>query len=157
MECLIQSGALATVRQVERLFQGSYSRLRIGQTSQYPLTIPRILCGVGAPHRRGRERTRKGKITMQLKPYCPQCGTVKPDDTIAYTCLPCAKKGHIYRLVTSDGDRLSRIQLFAEFYKTHKYTTKEIEAIPTYQRLLNPPTGAIIHVPTPAISDSQTC
>jgi len=79
---------------------------------------------------------------ISFKPYCAQCGSVRPDGDTSATCGPCAKKGHSYPLVHNNQVRLERIARRQKFYTEHKYTAKEIESIPSMQNLLHVPEHA---------------
>lgn len=82
-------------------------------------------------------------MTNQFKPYCACCGQVRPEElTNVWTCTPCAKRGHGYRLVSDETDRQYRIRLWQEYYDKNSFTATEVKRIPFFQRLLNVPVVA---------------
>jgi hypothetical protein len=68
--------------------------------------------------------------------FCPQCAKRRPKDSNAGTCIPCANAGHSYRLIETDMDRLSRVEMWRKFYDAHGYTEKERGSIPHFQNLI---------------------
>lgn len=74
-----------------------------------------------------------------LQPYCAQCGAVRPTGSTATICVPCANRGHTYRLVTDHADRRRRLAAWRAFYTENGYTPRQIGAIAYFQRLLKPP------------------
>jgi len=80
-----------------------------------------------------------------FRPYCSVCGNARPDGMEDRAiCGPCAKKGHYYRLVMNEQDRLDRISLWRNFYKENGYTPAQIKSIDWFQRLLKVPDSALL-------------
>jgi hypothetical protein len=81
---------------------------------------------------------------MTFKPYCPQCGRVKPDDVTATNCIPCGNSGHGYRLVANEKDRQDRIAHWKMYYDKNGFTEAERKAIPSWKHLNNVPKAALV-------------
>lgn len=74
-------------------------------------------------------------MAVRTFPYCPACGSVRPDDISSATCLPCANQGHFSRLVSNDRDRAERLTSWKRFWKGMGFTQGEINATPIYRNL----------------------
>lgn len=75
------------------------------------------------------------------QPYCPECGSVRPEWSMVKTCMPCLKKGHISPLVTDDALRIVRIQMAYKFYDLHDYRSGR-DTIPGWRNKIDPPVSA---------------
>lgn len=77
-----------------------------------------------------------------FKPYCPQCGRVKPEEVTATNCIPCQNAGHWVRLVFNEEDRQHAIGWRKNFFDRHGYSEAERNAIPVWRNLSTIPVEA---------------
>lgn len=68
-------------------------------------------------------------------PFCPTCGSIRPENNNSPLCIPCFNKGHYYRLITDESDRLRSFTNWLVFWSNQDFTKKQIEKIPTYINL----------------------
>lgn len=73
----------------------------------------------------------------RAKPFCAVCDADLPDGMTVAFCVPCSKRGHSYRLVADEKDRLWRITHWMRFYSRQGYSDEEIRAIPWFMNLVN--------------------
>lgn len=83
------------------------------------------------------------KAVVLVQGYCTQCQQLRPMEMVRRRseCGPCMARGHGYRIVDSEADRLWRIELWSRAYEQFNYTEEEIAGIPSWINLHNPPVG----------------
>lgn len=76
-------------------------------------------------------------MTEQIvtRPFCATCGSQRPEDIETAYCIPCANRGHMYRLITTEAERKRSLRNWMLFWEDRDFSAKEIAAIPTYQNL----------------------
>lgn len=75
------------------------------------------------------------KLMFIEDPFCPVCGEIRPKDKNDSMCIPCANKGHYYRLIVDESDRLSSLTKWIVFWSKQEFTSDQIKKIPTYINL----------------------
>lgn len=73
---------------------------------------------------------------MTFRPFCHQCGSIRPDGRDDVVCVPCLNTGHMNTIVLDEDDAKRRILVWLEYYTKHGFTSRQVQGIPSWKRLL---------------------